>query len=66
MLAKHAICEVLDVLMTVVYMCSGANTSVDFSDPGVADTHTAVWDWGDSSISEGIICGDTIYRKSCL
>jgi hypothetical protein len=29
------------------------DTSADFTDPGVLDTHTAVWDWGDGSTSEG-------------
>ncbi|MFC1718338.1 tandem-95 repeat protein, partial [Candidatus Poribacteria bacterium] len=27
--------------------------SADFSDPGVFDTHTAVWDWGDGNTSDG-------------
>jgi len=31
------------------------NTSVDFTDPGLLDTHTAVWDWGDASTSAGAI-----------
>jgi hypothetical protein len=26
-----------------------------FPDPGTADTHTAVWDWGDGSTSAGIV-----------
>jgi parallel beta-helix repeat protein len=29
------------------------NTTADFTDPGVADTHTAVWDWGDGTSSAG-------------
>ncbi len=36
-----------------------ANTSTtvtaNFTDPGVLDTHTAVWDWGDGTISSGVI-----------
>jgi len=31
------------------------DTSADFTDPGVLDTHTAVWGWGDYSTSEGIV-----------
>ena len=27
----------------------------DFTDPGVLDTHTAIWDWGDGTTSEGVI-----------
>jgi outer membrane protein assembly factor BamB len=26
-----------------------------FTDPGVLDTHTAVWDWGDNTTSEGTV-----------
>jgi len=29
------------------------NTTANFTDPGVADTHTAVWDWGDGTSSAG-------------
>ena len=29
------------------------NASADFTDPGVFDTHTAVWDWGNESTSAG-------------
>src|SRR5262249_48643947 len=28
-----------------------------FSDPGVLDTHTAVWDWGDHTTSAGAVSG---------
>ena len=31
------------------------NASVEFTDPGVLDTHTAVWDWGDDSTSVGTV-----------
>jgi hypothetical protein len=31
------------------------STSADFSDPGVLDTHTALWDWGDGSTSPGVV-----------
>jgi len=30
-------------------------TSASFTDPGVLDTHTAVWDWGDGSTSPGTV-----------
>ena len=32
-----------------------ANVSVTFTDPGVLDTHTAVWDWGDGTTSAGAV-----------
>jgi hypothetical protein len=36
-----------------------ANTPIDvsagFSDPGTLDTHTAIWDWGDSQTSAGTV-----------
>jgi hypothetical protein len=31
------------------------NTSAVFTDAGVLDTHTAVWDWGDGSTSTGTV-----------
>jgi streptogramin lyase/PKD repeat protein len=35
----------------------GTMLTVDstFTDPGVLDTHTAIWDWGDSSTSTGLV-----------
>jgi hypothetical protein len=30
-------------------------TSATFTDPGILDTHTAVWDWGDETTSAGIV-----------
>ena len=34
---------------------SGTNVSVNFTDPGVLDTHTAIWDWGDNNTSNGLV-----------
>jgi hypothetical protein len=31
------------------------NTSANFTDPGIPDIHTAVWDWGDNSTSAGVV-----------
>ncbi len=31
------------------------NASASFTDPGVLDTHTAVWDWGDGNTSAGSV-----------
>ena len=31
------------------------STSVDFSDTGILDTHTAEWDWADETTSEGVV-----------
>jgi len=31
------------------------NIIADFTDPGVLDTHTAIWDWGDGNKSHGVI-----------
>jgi hypothetical protein len=36
-----------------VYTMVEANA--DFSDPDIDDTHTATWDWGDGSTSEGTV-----------
>ena len=34
---------------------TGINTSVGFTDPGVSDTHVALWNWGDGSTSGGSV-----------
>jgi PKD repeat protein len=39
---------------------AAASVSATFSDAGVADTHTAVWDWGDGTTSSGVISGGTV------
>ncbi len=38
-----------------VQVNSAINTSADFTDPGMPDTHTTVWDWGDNSTSPGTV-----------
>ena len=32
--------------------------SAGFTDPGILDTHTAVWDWGDGSTCDGTVSGE--------
>ncbi len=34
---------------------TSVNTSANFTDAGTPDTHTAVWDWGDSTTSAGTV-----------
>jgi Tol biopolymer transport system component len=34
---------------------STVSVSADFSDPDIADTHTALWDWGDGTVESGSI-----------
>lgn len=31
------------------------NTSANFTDQGISDTHTAIWDWGNSATSGGVV-----------
>ncbi|MFS0638330.1 choice-of-anchor L domain-containing protein [Mesobacillus foraminis] len=38
-----------------VMMGSEAKLTAKFTDPGVLDTHTAVWDWGDGTTSNGAV-----------
>ena len=38
-----------------VLVNTAVSVSVDFADPGVLDTHTGEWDWGDRSTSPGIV-----------
>jgi choice-of-anchor C domain-containing protein len=39
---------------------TAVKTSASFTDPGSADTHTAVWDWGDGTTSAGTITAGTV------
>lgn len=32
-----------------------ANTAASFTDPGILDTHTALWAWGDGTTSAGVV-----------
>ncbi len=32
-------------------------TSAFFTDPGIEDSHTAIWDWGDGTLSGGLVSG---------
>jgi len=41
--------------MNPVQINTAINTSVNFTDPGMLDTHTAVWDWGDNATSAGTV-----------
>jgi hypothetical protein len=38
-----------------VMVHTAVNASAKFNDPGVLDTHTATWDWGDGTTSAGTI-----------
>jgi len=38
-----------------VVMNTPVNTGATFTDPDTLDTHTAVWDWGDGSTSDGVV-----------
>jgi PKD repeat protein len=45
----------ISVDATIIPIGTTINANADFTDPGTADTHTAVWDWGDGSSSPGIV-----------
>ena len=47
--------SVVTIAPGVVRVGVTINTSANFTDPGVLDTHTAVWDWGDGSTSIGTV-----------
>lgn len=34
---------------------TATTVSANFTDPGVLDTHTAIWNWGDSTTSTGVV-----------
>ncbi len=57
----------------LILLGSSISASVLFSDPGLEDKHTAFWDWGDGSTSQGTIMQNSVngtatgthsYRKS--
>ena len=41
--------------MEPIQVSAAIDVSAGFTDPGVPDTHTATWDWGDGSTSEGAV-----------
>jgi hypothetical protein len=43
----------LSIAADLVTVGTEVYAEADFTDPDVLDTHTAVWDWGDGSSSEG-------------
>jgi hypothetical protein len=45
------------VSATVVGVGTELQANADFADPGVPDTHTAIWDWGDTTSSAAVISG---------
>lgn len=49
--------EVEPITTTVDPVMVGTEVSISatFSDPDVSDTHTATWNWGDNSTSEGVV-----------
>lgn len=47
--------ESITVPINPVAVNSAVNVSADFSDPGTLDTHTALWDWGDTATTPGVV-----------
>ena len=43
-----------------VQVGTSIGASVSFTDPGLADTHTATWNWGDGSTSAGSFTGNIV------
>jgi chitodextrinase len=49
--------EALAAPLDPIQVGTSVETSATFTDPGILDTHTATWDWGDDSPSEGVVDG---------
>jgi len=47
----------INVDSTLVAVGTPINASADFTDPGTNDTHTADWEWGDTTTSAGTVVG---------
>jgi len=45
--------ELISVSVDVVAASGTVDVTADFTDPGILDTHVAVWEWGDGSTSGG-------------
>ncbi len=43
-----------------VLINTSVNVSATFTDPGVLDTHTAIWDWGDGTTTSGVVNGGNV------
>jgi len=50
-----SIVEPINIIAIPVLAKTSIAASAAFKDPGVLDTHTALWDWGDGSISAGTV-----------
>jgi M6 family metalloprotease-like protein len=53
-------------LTEIEYSCDQISVEMraEFTDPGWLDTHTAVWDWGDSSSSAGVVTEENVAPDS--
>lgn len=45
----------ISISADLVEVGTGVSTNADFTDPGILDTHTATWDWGDGNITAGVV-----------
>jgi hypothetical protein len=49
------VCAAVTVPGDPVMVGEPVSANSSFTDPGIADTHTAQWDWGDGDITAGVI-----------
>ena len=49
--------ETLTAPVDPIQVGTAVETSATFNDPGIPDTHTANWDWGDGTTSDGVVDG---------
>jgi hypothetical protein len=54
------IAEPINLPNTPMLVGSTINASATFTDPGLLDTHTALWDWGDGTNTAGIVNGNNV------
>lgn len=46
---------VIDAALDPAVVGTAVAAHVDFADPGVLDTHTIAWDWGDGTVADGTV-----------
>lgn len=51
----NPVIETMNASVNPIFVNTNTTVSATFSDVGVLDTHTAVWDWGDTVLGQGTV-----------
>jgi len=53
--------SLITAILDPVSVGTEISASASFTDPGTADTHTAQWDWGDGTVTQGAVSDSVTY-----